>query len=151
MNGRIRINAHVRGLPKAQRDLKEFGDQIKRGSDKGLVASALLVQNRARQLIQKGPKSGRWYKRRSIRHRASAPGEAPATDTGTLVRNVVADPQPENSSISIHSRAAYSFFLELGTRLMAARPFLVRALREMADQIKNTIARFIKAEIGRRP
>lgn len=146
----IRVNAKLEGFHELKVKVGKLPDDVARGRDRGLIAGALMVQNRARELIQKGPKSGRWYKRRSIRHRASAAGEAPATDTGTLVRNVIADPQPENGSIGVYSRAAYSFFLELGTRFMAARPFLRRALMEMADRIKAIIAKYIRQEIEKR-
>ncbi len=36
------------------------------------------------QRPMRGPKSGRVYRRKSVVHRASAPGEAPAIDTGIL-------------------------------------------------------------------
>jgi hypothetical protein len=49
--------------------------------------TALDVQRFAIELMQM-PKSGRTYKRGSKSHQASAPGEAPAIDTGNLVNSI---------------------------------------------------------------
>lgn len=62
-------------------------------------------------------------------HRASAPGEPPASETGALLASIshkvdVAD----TVFATIGSDKEYSIYLELGTRFMEPRPFLRPAL-----------------------
>tara|TARA_Y100000114_G_scaffold44835_1_gene40539 strand:+ start:28924 stop:29352 length:429 start_codon:yes stop_codon:yes gene_type:complete len=114
-----------------------------------LFSSANLVEAEARQSIQRGVKSGRVYKRRSIVHQASAPGEPPASDTSFLVSNITKTAVEKSGtalSISVESKAPYSKFLEFGTRKMSARPFLQPALEKNRRKIKSKFAKggFIK-------
>ncbi len=114
-----------------------------------LFSSANLVEAEAKQSIQRGVKSGRVYKRRSIVHQASAPGEPPASDTGFLVSNITKTAVEKSGtelSISVESKAPYSKFLEFGTRKMSARPFLQPALEKNRNKIKGKFAKggFIK-------
>lgn len=114
-----------------------------------LFSSANLVEAEAKQSIQRGVKSGRVYKRRSIVHQASAPGEPPASDTGFLVSNITKTAVEKSGtelSISVESKAPYSKFLEFGTRKMSARPFLQPALEKNRNKIKSKFAKggFIK-------
>ena len=69
---------------------------LSRQGGKQAAALANNTRNYAIAEIQRGRKTGRIYMKgthQNIPHRASAPGEAPATDTGTLVSNIVADEQ----------------------------------------------------------
>ena len=50
---------------------------------KGTYACAQQVATEYKKSLLEGGKSGRvYYKRRSVTHQASAPGESPASDTG---------------------------------------------------------------------
>ncbi len=70
-----------------------------------------------------GPRSGRIYKRGSGTHQASAPGEAPATDIGTLANSIQHRRlRPLQHEVAIG--AEYAAALEFGTGRMAARPFV---------------------------
>lgn len=100
-----------------------------------LHASALVVQNEARKLVLKGPKTGKIYPRGKRTHQASAPGEPPASDTGTLVRNILAEMDWKKLSARVIAKTKYSRFLEYGTRRMKARPFLSPALKNKTKQI----------------
>ncbi|NMC54973.1 MAG: hypothetical protein GYA48_15205 [Chloroflexi bacterium] len=79
------------------------------------------------------PKSGRLYPRGKKTHRASAPGEPPAVDSGNLANSI----QSEVSMLSNGPRGAvftnteYAVGLEFGTRKMAARPFMKPAADRM--------------------
>ncbi len=91
--------------------------------DRAVTESALKIDMDVKQAIQKGKRTGKLYRRRSISHRASAPGEAPKTDTGRLVSSV----RPVTSFLhaeigSLAGIARYGGMLEEGTRNMAARP-----------------------------
>lgn len=85
-----------------------------------------------------GPRSGRRvvrYQPKRI-HRASAPGEAPATDLGFLVNSISSRMvTPLQGEISISAR--YAEALELGTRRMAERPFVRPAIASITRQFEN--------------
>lgn len=61
-------------------------------------------------------------------HRASAPGEAPATDTGNLANSIYARMTGKTEG-EVGSNAECAPTLELGGAHMAARPSLVPAVR----------------------
>lgn len=104
--------------------------QIEAAAMRGVTRWIGLVDQRAVDLILSGAKTGRKYRRRGITHQASAPGEPPASDTGTLVRNRETQLIPERLAGRLKFMAAHAIMLELGTRNMAPRPFARRALRE---------------------
>lgn len=72
--------------------------------------------------------------------RASAPGEAPAIDTGNLVNSLETRKTGVGSAV-VEAGAEYAAALEFGTRKMAPRPFL----RPAADR---AWAKFLEALSG---
>jgi hypothetical protein len=135
--------------------------------------AAILVQAKAKKLIG-GVGSGKLYRRRkqtgkrgSFRasdfHRASAPGQPPARDTGILANSVtfmtrhglkpgvtdisgmndltiVASVGPDIDKIRMQSPRTdpdYGYFLEVGTRTIAKRPWLRPALIKSRRKIKR--------------
>lgn len=74
------------------------------------------------------PGTGRRYGRRG--HRASAPGEPPAVDTGRLKQSIQSEVTRDATRVTarVGTNVTYAPFLEFGTRLMRARPFLGPAL-----------------------
>lgn len=109
---------------------KEFG--------KGLAKMAISISNDAKSSIARGAKTGKIYKRKNITHQASAPGQAPATDTGNLISNINVDTSEQTNFIYyVISRAPYSKVLEYGGSKMAPRPFLHPAVVRNKDKIKD--------------
>jgi len=79
-----------------------------------------------------GGKSGRMYGS----HRASAPGEPPAIDTGLLVNTIGVMQEPGSASglkAIVTPNADYAPHLEFGTTKMAPRPFLRPAFERARD------------------
>lgn len=72
------------------------------------------------------PKSGALYGS----HRASAPGESPAMDTGTLAGSIQTEPTGATSA-AVSTNQDYAVHLEYGTVNMAARPAWVPAAEEV--------------------
>jgi len=93
------------------------------------------------QRVSRGGGGGRTYRRgRGRVHRASAPGEYPATDTGRLVNSVAFEMHGPRSG-SIFSDLEYAKYLAEGTgggERMAARRMLADALREVLESRPNT-------------
>lgn len=101
--------------------LRLYGDKAERNLEKAIEATALSINRDVKDSIQRGQKTGTIYNRRGIQHRASAPGEAPATDTGTLVSSIYYE-KDNPLSATVGSRLAYAYFLEFGTFNIAERP-----------------------------
>lgn len=78
------------------------------------------------KIAMTGPKSGNVYIRRGRSHQASAPGEAPAVDTGFLINSIQTDARETEATITIG--AEYAEGLEFGTDDIAARPFVQPAI-----------------------
>lgn len=101
-----------------------------------LNAAGLIVQNAARRAVLDGPKTGAIYNPRGkVVHQASAPGEAPASDTGRLVNSIVMRVDEGDLIALITAGTEYAPYLEFGTRKMAARPFLNPALTNNRPRI----------------
>lgn len=88
------------------------------------------------------PKSGRVYRRRGRSHRASAPGEFPAKDSGAHLRTVGHRVGP--SEVTVGSGMFYAKFLRHGTRKMAARKMAPDALRQALAKDSVGIGRFAR-------
>lgn len=140
----ILVSVDVKGLVETKRALSRLVPEGKKELMKGVIAAALMVENEAKAMIQRGGRSGRIYKRGKITHQASAPGEPPKSDQANLVRNITTVPEAADLSATVGSRiaAAYGYLLELGTSKMAPRPWLEPALNKHIDAIH---ARLVKA------
>jgi HK97 gp10 family phage protein len=114
---------------------KELKDALRRlgvNADKELADAVRMtaqgIRGNAQKLIARGTKSGAVYKSSVANrmHRASAPGEAPASDSATLVGSIRADVAGKEANVSANTKYAAS--LEFGTRNMEPRPFMVPAM-----------------------
>ena len=81
-------------------------------------------------------------------HIASKGGDAPNTDTGTLVRSIAIEPQRPANSIGVGSAVEYAKFLEFGTVKMVERPFLMPALDAQRSTMKQEIEKAINRQIA---
>lgn len=106
----------------------------------GVVTSTESVFQLAIQKIQSGPKTGRIYRRRSVEHQASAPGESPASDTGALVQSGRTEFDMNNLMGTVIFSTAYAAALEFGTVKMAPRPYARPALAEKREEIEKNIS-----------
>lgn len=125
--------------------------KVRAGAIDGLNAVGLAMLNSAKRRIQGGPASGILYQKYGPRreHRASAPGEAPATDTGGLVNSGFHELDESALEVSIGFAKLYAAMLEYGTRMMAKRPFLLPTVDEWRRRIAGVIAAAIKARLGK--
>jgi HK97 gp10 family phage protein len=92
------------------------------------------------KLAMQDPKSGRTYIRGGKIHTASAPGQAPAVDTGNLINSTQAEHTAGLTSY-FDVYADYAQHLEFGTRHIAPRPFMAPALEKEKA--------FFEKELGR--
>lgn len=89
----------------------------------------LQVESVAKVSMGGESKHGKIYQRRGRMHQASAPGEAPAVDTGNLMTSVQSQMEGKSAAI-VWVGAEYGKDLEFGTTRIGARPFLRPALEK---------------------
>jgi hypothetical protein len=117
----------------------QFEAAIQRRIEATMIIAGEIVATEIRDSINRAPRGGKTYQRlnqsgsyRTVK--ASAPGEAPATDLGFLVRSIQTEPDLPNLRIrilSLHSIAPYAKRLEYGdlSRGLQPRPFMFKGLQ----------------------
>lgn len=149
------VSVQWKGIKETDRAIRAVPGLTRKGAERALEATGLLVQNDAKQRVLKGPKTGRIYQKYNPRrtHQASAPDESPASDTGTLVRNIIYDFRKAALEVFIIAGTKYAKALEYGTRdiggFIDQRPFLRPALTERIDQIVKLFIAYSREELRR--
>ena len=120
--------------------LKAMGGKLEAEVGKAVVGTALELQGDVRKRIQRGPASGRVYQRQNPRrtHQASAPGEAPQSDTGRLASSIFFEVDGALTA-TVGSRLAYAQWLEYGTTRMAQRPYFRPAVEAMKGKFQKRL------------
>ena len=146
----MKVSIKVKGLEEATKALKSLEKDLEQPFREVIAGGAQLIRGEAIKSIQTGPKTGRIYEKYNPRrtHRASAPGQAPASDTGNLVSQIMVN-QKSPDEILVESNATYSSFLEFGTSKMLARPFLFPATERSRPKIAEAVFNRVVKEIQR--
>jgi len=131
--------ARVRSQILRDRNYAKVNAAYRKNAVRVIAATTDLVRNDVLRSLHEGGKSGRTYNKTNPRrtHIASAPGEAPATDTGFLAANVHKDIDQGGLVGTVESRAPYSSDLEFGTSKISPRPFMQPALEENRRKIRD--------------
>ena len=138
------LKTKVTGFKELRNKLRNMPKELEAEMRKVVEAGAMLVRNDAIKSIQDGKKTGRVYKRGNIEHRASAPGEAPASDTGRLVAAITYDMDDRKPIAYVRAATEYAKRLEFGTVEVAARPFLLPAVKKNEKKIEAAYKRKAK-------
>ena len=137
--GSIKITADTKGINKLLE--KRLEQNAMRQLKKKMTRSVMLVHGTAVDEIQRGAKSGITYELYNPRrtHTSSAPGQAPATDTGFLVSSITHQVKKSGKNLvgQIVASAPYAIHLEFGTREMHKRPFMQPALEKNKEKIER--------------
>jgi len=130
----------LEGLEGLQAALSEMTKEIEAEVDKAIDATGLELRGNIIKNYQRGPASGATYEKYNPRrtHRASAPGEAPATDTGRLASSVNYKKDGAMSA-TVGSEIVYAAMLEFGTSRIAPRPAWVPAVEAMRSKFERRI------------
>jgi hypothetical protein len=146
---------YVKGLEGLQKALDKYGEAVDKELSDHVNITSQKIRGEAIKLIQHGTKTGRVYKRgqkgrkrsdgnRDRRfkqqgdHRASAKGEAPATDTGHLVSKIFSS--FKGMKAEVKSNAKYSNYLEITLE----RPFMIPAMESQRKYWRNGIINIVK-------
>lgn len=136
----------VKGLKRLISKLDRLGVTTENVMQEALEMSGKKVQREAKILINTSTPTGRMYGK----HRASAAGQPPATDTGNLVRNINVKKERNLVKVGIlDQKAIYGAYLEFGTSKMGARPWLKPATDKSSDYIMKSFALALKKNIKR--
>ncbi len=117
---------------------KEAPQRIWRAARKAMNQVILALEGYIKVKLT-GKRSGRIYRRGKRIHQASAPGEAPAVDTGFLRTSIAAfNVKREGDDVigQVAAHAKYAIYLEKGTRKMKPRPFLMVTLKERGQALQ---------------
>jgi HK97 gp10 family phage protein len=140
------MSGRIEGLEETLQAFARLGTAGKKEGAKAIAATAQKVRTDAIKSIQRGTKTGLVYTRGpgqnlSPTHQSSAPGQAPATDTGNLVSSIKAE--SKDLSGRVYSDIKYAFWLEFGTVKMRPRPYLNPALMSNQKYFVNQLQRAI--------
>lgn len=108
------------------KQLEQYKDAVRDDVETAVKSTAIEVVADSVKSIQRGSKSGRIYKRGDGYHQASAPGEAPASDSGRLAGDV--SMSIKGLVARVGTNVEYGRYLEFGTMNILERPWLRPAL-----------------------
>lgn len=120
--------------------------QVNTAATRGMRKVGTAIIKEMQRLMLEEPKSGRMYKD----HRASAPGEPPASQTGRLVRSFKPEINKQGDKIvlTISSPQPHFRWTEGGTSKMAKRPLVDPAVKNVTPKIVSILALELHKTIG---
>lgn len=138
------FHAVVKNVDRLRTRLAKYNEDVRKGISRAISKGAIDIQRTAVASIHRGNPTGRTYKRGNVVHRASAPGEPPATDKNNLVKNILTAVEDHDDGntiayVYVTDRAPYGKWLEYGTTRIAPRPFLHPAFMAHRDAINAAI------------
>ena len=142
------IKFNIKNLKKVLSQLDKLEKDMELPFQEIVKGGGQLIRTEAIKSIQTGAKSGIVYQKYNPRreHRASAPGQSPASDTGNLVSKIIVK-QKSADVTNVESNANYSAFLEYGTSKMEPRPFMLPAFEKSKKPIINAVLKRVKNKI----
>ena len=117
-----------------------------------------IVRDKIR-MAMRARKHGRVYYINGKRHRASAPGEAPAILTGALYRSIVPRISASKTQARIAPKVFYAHWLERGTKRghskfsrwrMRPRPYMKPAFDSQREEFRASVARAVQRVMNQR-
>jgi len=134
----MQVTLTVKNIKKVLGQLKRLNKELEPDFREIIKGGAQQIRGEAIKSIQSGAKSGIVYEKYNPRrtHRASAPGEAPASDTGNLVSKIMVR-QITKDKVAVESNAHYSAYLEYGTSRMQPRPYMLPAFEKSKRPIQQ--------------
>lgn len=145
----MRGSVNIEGQAELIAALRKFGDDGEAELDKVVQATGLELRGDIVKAYQRSTPTGRVYEKSNPNrtHKASAPGEPPATDTGRLANSVQYRSSGKGEA-EIDTQVEYGSMLEFGTINIAKRPAWLPAVEGMRkrfnDRLETALARLIK-------
>jgi len=150
----------VEGIEELKQSLGRYEKLIDNAAADAIRITALSIEGDAVKSIQRGTKSGSVYEyisdgsgtvierdgkffmflnqgSKNRIHQASAPGEAPASDTGRLAGSITSIIKKKFAFVG--TPLEYGFFLEYGTRKIRERPWLRPARQKNVKKFQSIL------------
>jgi hypothetical protein len=127
--------------------LRKLGADAEAEARKAVEATALEVRGDIVKRYQRGPKTGKQYTRGNVTHQASAPGEAPATDTGRLA-SATEYSMTGKLSAEVSNSVLYGPMLEFGTQSIEPRPAWRPAVADATPKFNRRMEAAIRKAMG---
>lgn len=108
---------------------KQSIENIKEGT---LLIHSAAVKNL--QQISPGESQVRYGPKRTVK--VSKPGDSPNTDTSTGIKSIGFNVDEKRFKGEVGTNLKYMKFLELGTKFIAARPWLITALKKVQPSLR---------------
>lgn len=149
----MKTGIKLSGVTALTQTLPNIAAAMEKEMDRVVQVTALDIANEIKRRILKGPATGILYIRgrgrinRSGTHRASAPGEAPATDTGTLASSIAAG-RTGRMEAEVVSDVEYARYLEKGTVNIKPRPAWTPAYEIARDKFAARMEAAIRKATG---
>src|SRR5690625_4839803 len=138
----------IEGLDELNKTLSELSGKYEQEAGRLVNRAAQNVRNNAISLIRTpsmGHTDGQYtpfYKT----HTASAPGDAANIDTGRLVNSLTVT-RSGSTSAEVLANVEYAAYLEVGTRHMAARPFMTPAVEQERPNYERGLRELTKRAV----
>lgn len=142
------VTIKLEGAKELQAALRNLSDEVRAEVGKAVTGTAIMLRADVVERIQRGPASGVVYTKKNPNrvHQASAPGEAPATDTGRLANSIEFD-QIGPLTATVGSSLLYALYLEYGTTRMAPRPYFRPAVEAVRPKFERALERALAGAI----
>jgi HK97 gp10 family phage protein len=139
------MNITLTGDKQLLANLRKFGAAADKYVAEVVNGTAQNIRTTAIKSIQRGTKSGVVYQKYAPNrtHQASAPGQAPASDTTALWKNITSEIDGKQATIT--SNAEYSAALEFGTERIRPRPFMVPAMEQARPKFEKDLQKIVDA------
>lgn len=139
---------------------KEFAAKLEAATTEGLMRAGQFYHTKCVMAVSK-PNTGRSVKvkrqtpggnkrTRTVYPNPSKPGESPRLRTGFGRKNIVVnhDKRGRWTRVGVSKNGIYMFYLEVGTRRIARRPWLLKTLMENQEMIGKLAATGGKRKIA---
>lgn len=140
------MSIKLEGLKELQDALQKASEETKAKVELVVEQTASNIRNATARRIQRGPASGHIYKSSVANrdHQASAPGEAPMSDSGMLAGSysVIDGDTPLTKYVS--SNLEYAYWLEFGTTKIKPRPHLLPSVEEARPNFERQLRRVLE-------
>lgn len=132
--------------------LERLDGDASEGLKRAALAGGMVIQAGMKRRITQGGKTGQLYSRGRKMHQASAPGEAPASDTGALANSIITQISQSTADYAESETGPtmeYGGMLEYGTSRVKARPYGRPTLDEDADKIQAAMEAALERALQR--
>lgn len=140
----MNVEMEVEGLEDFRAALQQAKADVRVRAERAVRRSVFRVQTAARHRINRGPASGIVYEKYVPRrtHQASAPGQPPMSDEGRLAASIESD--VSGLAGWVFTRLKYGLYQEVGTKRMAARPWLLPSIEEDAPKFREELMEILR-------